>query len=651
MENRIVKTYGRYRIILEPSDLPSVQEDSFRILIDNGIQEVIQAISPIRSKDSRFSIFFPDGSRIAAENHLTWRIDPPDYPIQECLEKRITYSGTIFSDVLMKDNELGNIWKTGIYLTDLPFMTPQGSFIISGTEKVVLTQLVKSPRIYYSITHNELTGKPEQHTKIIPDKGTYIEIYANADRALYVQYDRRITVPLTAFLRILSYTDDGSGTSPFSGCTDSEIFDVFRKECGKTADAYISASIREETKLYREITAENAALWFFRKNKQKGEKPEIRKYIERRFYDISAYDLQKTGRKRLNKGLGLDNIISQAHRNLTLWDIVKAASSVIRCQESGDFIRDDIDHLGNRRTRSSGELILRAFTIGMREMERQTARKLDFIIDPGEVKDIEDYLDPAPVKYALRSFFASSELCQFMDQNNPLSELRQKRTVSALGPNGLDQSRAGFDVRDIHHTHYGRLCPVETPEGKNSGLISRLSIFSRRNDYGFLETLYRFVSRKAYFSRESVIGRIPLSDVKDPSGKVIFKAGERISEENAASADFTNPDITEFAVVPFVTEKTIWLDAEKEDRYTIAQSTSRLNEFGEFLEKQVKCRRYPDFLTCRPSEIDLFDISPQQAAGVSAACIPFLEHDDGHRALMGTNMLSQAVPLLYCTIL
>ena len=259
MEERIVKAYGRYRNILEPTDLIAVQTDSFRDLIDNGIQEIFRDISPIRSKDGRFSIYFPDGSRIAAENNLTRRLQPPDYPIEECIEKRMTYSGTVYTDVLMTDNEQNKVWKTGIYLTDLPFMTPQGSFIISGTEKVVLTQLVKSPCIYYSVTREEFTGKRVQHAKIVPDKGTYIEIYADNGRELLVQYDRRITVPFTAFLRILSYADDGTGTSPFKVCTDSELVEVFEKECGKTAEAYISASISAEQKLYRETTAENAA--------------------------------------------------------------------------------------------------------------------------------------------------------------------------------------------------------------------------------------------------------------------------------------------------------------------------------------------------------------------------------------------------------
>ena len=236
MEDRIIKTYNRYKNIFEPSDLIAVQKDSFRELIDNGIQELFRDISPIRSKDGRFSIYFPDGTRTAAENHLTWRLQPPEYPIEECIEKRMTYCGTVYTDVLMRDNQHGKVWKTGICLTDLPFMTPQGSFIISGTEKVVLTQLVKSPGIYYSITRDELTGRPGQHAKIVPDKGTYIEIYANAERDILVQYDRRLIIPLSAFMRIMSYEEDGTGTTPFTDCADREIFDVFEKECGKASE-------------------------------------------------------------------------------------------------------------------------------------------------------------------------------------------------------------------------------------------------------------------------------------------------------------------------------------------------------------------------------------------------------------------------------
>ena len=647
MEDRIVKSYNRYKNKYELPSQISIQLDSFQELKDKGIQQVFRDISQIRSKDGHYTIYLPDGSAFAKNHKLSWRLDPPEYPVQECVEKGLTYSCSLIADVLLTDNLSGQEWISEIYFGELPQMTDYGSFIISGTEKVVITQLTKSPGIYFSSEKDEADGKTKQHAKIIPDKGIYIEIISKADNSILIQYDRRILIPFTSFLRILSFADDGFGSAPFRECTDRELYDVFCKECGPIAEKYISASIEAERKLYSEMNRENAAEWFFKKNRQKGGTTEIRKYIARRFYDLAAYDLYFIGRKKLNKRLGLTSIISEDHRTLTVYDMVRAISTMIQCQKTGSIINDDIDHLGNRRTRSCGELILRTFTNGMREMERQAINKLNFILDPKEIKNIGDYLDTSPVKHALNSFFASSELCQFMDQNNPLSELRQKRTVSALGPNGLDRSRAGFDVRDIHHTHYGRLCPVETPEGKNSGLISRLSIYSRRNEYGFLETPYRVVRRKMKFSYETCIGRIPLTDVADIHGNLLFKAGVRITEKMANIARFKPVDIPDFEIVPYVTDEIIYIDAETEDQYTIAQSTSRLNEYGEFLDRKVKCRRYPDFLTCFPAEIDLLDISPQQATGISAACIPFLEHDDGHRALMGTNMLSQAVPLLY----
>ncbi len=647
MDKRIVKSYNRYKNITELPSLIALQLDAFQNLMDRGIQQVFQDISPVRSKNSRYLIYFPDNSIVSEFGNLFWRLDPPEYPLQECIERGLTYGRSLITDVLLRDMITGNSWKSRICLGELPQMSSYGSFIISGTEKVVITQLVKSPGIYYSAVYDESSRKINQHAKIMPDKGTYIEIFPKEDKGICILYDRRLQIPFTAFLRILCFADDGSGSSPFSDCSDSELYRVFEKECGSPVLRYLAASIQAESKLYEAVNKENAARWFFRKNRQKGEMEDIRKYIHRRFYDLAAYDLQRPGRKKLNERLNLEKSIPDSHRTLTILDVVKAIASVIRLQENGKPVNDDIDHLGSRRTRSCGELILRAFSSGMREMERVTSSKLSFILDPKEIRSAEDYINPAPVNYALRSFFASSELCQFMDQNNPLSELRQKRTVSALGPNGLDRSRAGFDVRDIHHTHYGRLCPVETPEGKNSGLISRLSIYGRINEYGYIETPYRVVSGSAEFGYENVIGHVPRTDVRDSAGNLIFKAGVRITREMADCTDFANSDIADFAVIPYVTDEIIYIDAVAEDRYTIAQSTSRLNEYGEFQESRVKCRRYPDFLVCRPSEVDLLDISPQQAAGVSAACIPFLEHDDGHRALMGTNMLSQAVPLLY----
>lgn len=647
MDGILVKSYNRSRNNLPHHDLTDIQLDAYQYLVDHGLAQVFKDISPIRSSDNRYSIHFPDSSEITEKHGPSFRLDPPTTTMQECLEKGMTYSSAIIADVIMRDNIGGSVWTSKMYFGEMPRMTPYGSFIISGTEKIVITQLVKSPGIYYSIDSSASWGIKSQRAKIIPDKGTYLEIYSKDDGCLYIRYDRRLDIPFTAFLRILSFADDGFSNTPFHDCSDRELFEVFRMECGRDSEKYVTQSLSAEKHLYAILCKNSAAEWFFQKNRQKGDIPEIRRYISRRFYDLAAYDLTTTGRRQLNKRLGLEGTIPENHRTLTVLDMVKAVSEVIRCQESGCFIKDDIDHLSNRRTRSCGELIQRAFTDGMRDMERQTINRLNFILDPKEIRCVEDYLDTAPVGYAVRSFFAGSELCQFMDQNNPLSELRHKRTISALGPNGIDNSRAGFDVRDIHHTHYGRLCPIETPEGKNSGLISRLSIYARRNSYGFLETPYRIVSRKVHFTPGDVLNRIPIDDVYGSNGQIIFRAGIRITHDIVKQTDFTDPAITEFDVVPFITDEIIYIDAEQEDKYTIALSTAGLNEYGEFTEKRISCRHFPDFLTCSPGSVDLQDISPQQAVGISAGCIPFLEHDDGHRAMMGTNMLSQAVPLLY----
>ena len=647
MDDTILKSYNRYENILTPENLIDIQLNSFRDLKNHGICQAFRDISPIRSSDNRYSIHFPDGTKIAEQYGLSFRLDPPSRTIQECIEKGITYSSPIISDVLMKDNIGGSVWTSTMYFGELPRMTPYGSFIISGTEKIVITQLVKSPGILFSAKYSDKGRKKIQRASIIPDKGTYIEIFPKEDGCIHIRYDRRLDIPFTAFLRILTFSDDDFGGTPFRECSNRELYEVFGKECGRKAEKNVAASILAEEKLYSIPCQEAAAVWFFKKNRQKGNLPEIKKYISHRFYDLAAYDLMETGRHRLNERLGLTGIIPEDHRTLTVQDMVKAVATVIHGQKSGCFISDDADHLGNRRTRSCGELVLRAFTNGLREMERQTVNRLNFILNPQEIICPEDYLDTSPVGYAVKAFFAGAELCQFMDQNNPLAELRHKRTISALGPNGLDSTRAGFDVRDIHHTHYGRLCPVETPEGKNSGLISRLSIYGRRNAYGFLETPYRIVSRKAQFTPDDVLNRVPISDVAGSSGQIIFKAGIRITKDILDRTDFTNPEITEFAVIPYVTEEIIYVDADQENKYTIALSTARLNNYGEFMEEHINCRHFPDFISCGPETIDLLDISPQQAVGISAGCIPFLEHDDGHRALMGTNMLSQSVPLLY----
>ena len=668
-DDRLLKTYNRYRNIMEYPSLITHQLDSFQDLKDNGIPRVLREVSPILSDDSRFAIYFPDRSEFTRKHELEFRFDPPSSSVYECIENGTTYAVSMIVDVLMKDNITGKIWKSRMYFGELPQMTQYGSFVINGTEKVVITQLVKSPGVYFNAETGtvrqlcpEMINKkspfyndsvdPEkeftsQHVKIVPEKGPHIDIYTRIDNSIFVEFDRETKVPLTTFLRMFSMLDDKTKGNPVSGDT-STMMSSLDRETSLDSSVYLIPTVDAEKCLYDELTPENAAAWMWKNRHPTGD-PDIN-YIRNRFEwqltNLAAYDFQKVGRNKLNKRLMLDGIVPETQRNLTGYDLLRAVKELILCQSNGRYISDDIDHFANRRTRSAGELILREFAAGVREMEVNTKNKLKFML-PSEILSVEHILDPAPVNRSVHRFFATSQLCQFMDQNNPLAEIRHKRTISALGPGGLDRSRAGFDVRDIHHTHYGRVCPVETPEGKNSGLVNRYSVYAKRNQYGFLETPYRIVKKTVKLEYTELLNRVPTSDVIDEQGNIIFTKDQRITKSLLDNTDLKRLKKQDIPVRAFVTDQVIYIDAEKENPYTIALSTARLNEYNEFMEERINCRHFPEFLSSEPQSIDLLDISPQQSVGVSAGCIPFLEHDDGHRALMGTNMQAQAVPLLY----
>ena len=648
-DERFLKTYNRYRNIMEYPSLIAHQLDSFQDLKDNGIPQVIKEISPIMSDDSRYSIHLPDGSSFAQANGLKLQFESPLHSVQECISNRMTFCTSIIVDVLMRDNIENKTWSSKMYFGELPQMTQYGSFVINGTEKVVITQLVKSPGIYFSAEEDPDTGFISQHAKIVPEKGPHVDFYLKEDNSVWVLFDRKINVPATTFLKMFTFVNDGIDDKPLKACTPDELLILFDKELGFDSLDYVQHTLDAEIELYPDLSPESAAKYIWKKKHPTGD-PSINYICSRfshQFSNLAAYDLKPMGRKKLNERLSLKGKVPQTFRNLTLWDIVSTIREVILRQKSGSFVTDDIDHFANRRTRSCGELILREFTKGMRLMEINAKNRMKFLL-PNEITGVESVLDPNPVNNTIHSFFATSQLCQFMDQNNPLSEIRHKRTISALGPGGLDRSRAGFDVRDIHHTHYGRVCPVETPEGKNSGLVNRYSVYAKRNRYGLIETPYRIVRKSVKATEKELIGRIPLTDVLDKNNQTVFTKGERITKSTAGLVDFSRIDKNkDIPVKAFVTEKIIYIDAEKENPYTIALSTARLNEYGEFVEERINCRHFPEFLSSDPQNIDLLDISPQQSVGVSAGCIPFLEHDDGHRALMGTNMQAQAVPLLY----
>jgi DNA-directed RNA polymerase subunit beta len=367
-----------------------------------------------------------------------------------------------------------------------------------------------------------------------------------------------------------------------------------------------------------------------------------REFLEEQLFDQRHYDLERVGRYKLNQKLDLQEKVPIVHRTITKWDIVNLIRRMIAIN-NGIQAADDIDHLGNRRAKTVGELIQNKLRIGLRRMERVIKERMS-IRDQDQLSPIT-LINIRPVVAALREFFGSSQLSQFMDQTNPLAELRHKRTLSALGPGGLRRERAGFDVRDVHHSHYGRICPIETPEGPNIGLIGRLASFARVNEYGFIETPYRRVRKSLRSGDPRLIGRALREDLTNPkSGKVIVPKGERITEK--LSEKIQGLGDREVLIDPFVSGDMEYLSADEEDKFVIAQANTPLNENQEFVRSRVSTRYHSGFLFTSPESIDYMDVAPHQIVGISAALIPFLEHNDANRALMGSNMQAQAVPLI-----
>jgi DNA-directed RNA polymerase subunit beta len=347
------------------------------------------------------------------------------------------------------------------------------------------------------------------------------------------------------------------------------------------------------------------------------------------------------GRYKLNQKLNLRRLVPLGHRRVTAWDLVRLVERLILIN-NGVEEPDDIDHLGNRRVKTVGELIQAKLRVGLRRTERVILERMS-IRDQETISPVS-LINIRPIVASIREFFGSSQLSQFMDQTNPLAELRHKRTLSALGPGGLRRERAGFDVRDVHHSHYGRICPIETPEGPNIGLIGRLASYARVNSFGFIETPYRKVVSELKPKDKRLVGRRVRGDIKAPrSGKLIIADGEEIT---AAVAKRLARRKDPIPVVPFVSEVVEYLTADEEDRHVIAQANAPLNERREFIRPRASCRHHGDFLFAAPEEIEYMDVAPRQIVGVSASLIPFLEHDDANRALMGSNMQTQAVPLI-----
>lgn len=636
------RSYARINEVLEIPNLIEIQQKSYQWFLDEGLREMFQDISPIQDFTGNLVLEFIDYS-----------LGEPKYTVDDSKERDVTYAAPLRVKVRLINKETGEVKEQEVFMGDFPLMTETGTFIINGAERVIVSQLVRSPSVYFS-TKVDKNGKRAYTATVIPNRGAWLELETDAKDIIYVRIDRTRKIPVTVLLRALGFG------------TDAEILDLLGD------DEYIRNTLDKDNT----DSTEKALIEIYERLRP-GEPPTLdnaRSLLVARFFDPKRYDLANVGRYKINKKLHIKNrlfnqrlaetlvdpetgeIIAEAGqvldrrlldqvlphlevgvgfteypissgvtendaiplqtvnvyspvedgkvikvianrqidksvKNITPADIISSINYFINLLH-GIGSTDDIDHLGNRRLRSVGELLQNQFRIGLSRMERVVRERMS--IQDANVITPQALINIRPVIASIKEFFGSSQLSQFMDQTNPLAELTHKRRLSALGPGGLTRERAGFEVRDVHHSHYGRMCPIETPEGPNIGLINSLSTFARINEYGFIEAPYRWV---------------------DPNTGI-------------------------------VTEKISYLTADEEDNYVVAQANAILTEGNTFEEESVIVRFKDDILTLPRERVDYMDVSPKQVVSVATALIPFLENDDSNRALMGSNMQRQAVPLL-----
>ncbi len=621
---RVRYSYAKIKEVLDMPNLIEIQTNSYDWFLRKGLQEIFKDISPIQDFTGNLVLSFESFS-----------LGEPKYDVEECKERDVTYSAPLRVSVRLINRETGEIKEQEVFMGDFPLMTETGTFIINGAERVIVSQLVRSPGAYFGETI-DTTGKHLYNATVIPNRGAWLELETDANDVVSVRIDRTRKLPATVLIRALGYT------------TNEQIMELFNN------DARIQATLDRDN-----TNSKEEALIEIYKRLRPGEPPTVDNAIqllESLFFDPKRYDLATVGRYKLTKKLGwrrrvmeqtlaapivdeetgeliaaegdvlteevLDRIeesgvfageagvvlyikgandepmkviasptLEYSHRTITCEDMIASVSYLLNLMD-GHGSTDDIDHLGNRRLRSVGELLQNQFRIGLSRMERVVKERMS--IQDTEVITPQVLINIRPVVAAIKEFFGSSQLSQFMDQTNPLAELTHKRRLSALGPGGLSRERAGFEVRDVHHSHYGRMCPIETPEGPNIGLIGSLSMHGRINEFGFIETPYR-----------------------------------KIDKENKR-----------------VTNDCHYMTADEEDAFYVAQANEPLDEEGNFLHTHVTARHKHDTLVMPVEQVDYMDVSPKQVVSIATGMIPFLENDDANRALMGANMQRQAVPLM-----
>ncbi len=636
------KNYARISVDLHLPNLIEVQLDSFERLKREGLGDLLHEVSPIESYNKGMKLYFPSRGPESQEWGLKYWFGEPKHTIEDCVERDLTYSSPLYVSVLLAGADVPEPIKQDIFLGDFPEMSDKGTFIINGTERVVVSQLIRSPGVYFEAPTDRATGRSLAMAKLIPDRGAWMEFETRKNDYIILKFNRKRTVPITVFLRALAAVDDGRPDSLLKTGSDEEILSLFQDVDNNPDRLFIASTLRQEPdwELTGNMTIAEAALIEFFKRMRPGDPATLdnaRAFLQEQLFDQRHYDLERVGRYKLNQKLDLN--VPIPHRTMTKGDIIRLVRRMILINNNVEHA-DDIDHLGNRRVKTVGELIQNKLRIGLRRMERVIKERMS-IRDQEQLSPVT-LVNIRPVVAALREFFGSSQLSQFMDQTNPLAELRHKRTLSALGPGGLRRERAGFDVRDVHHSHYGRICPIETPEGPNIGLIGRLASFARVNEYGFIETPYRRVIKTMSASDPKLVNRALREDVL-VDGEVLAPAKTRIDETLAAKLAKLNREIL---IVPYVSNDIEYLSADAEDKFVIAQANAVLGSESEYVGNRISCRYHSGFIFTNPENLDYMDVAPHQVVGISAALIPFLEHDDANRALMGSNMMAQAVPLV-----
>ncbi len=645
-----IKSYARTTDVQALPSLIEVQLQSFQRFIDEGLLDLFDEISPIESFNGNLRLYLPSRSPESKQFGLKYWFEEPKYSEELCLERDMSYSAPLYVRVALVNREAGDeVIISDIFLGDFPLMTEKGTFIINGTERVVVSQLIRSPGVYFDAEEDRATGRAMANAKLIPDRGAWMEFETRKNDYITIKFNRKRTVPVTVLLRALAAVDDGQppSTWPIQEGTDEELMALYQEVDNDPNHPFIMGTLKAEPQwdLKKGQTIAEAALLEFYRRMRPGDPPTLenaREYLESQLFDQRRYDLERVGRYKLNQRLQHPGGSPPLHvRTVTKADIVQLVMHMIKIN-TGQARPDDIDHLGNRRVKTVGELIQNKLRIGLRRTERVVKERMS-IREADNLTPIS-LVNIRPIVAAIREFFGSSQLSQFMEQTNPLAELTHKRTLSALGPGGLRRERAGFDVRDVHHSHYGRICPIETPEGPNIGLIGRLASYAKVNEFGFIETPSRRVLKFLPPDSPNLLGRTLREDVENSKGKLIAEEGTVIDE--AIAKKLAKAAIEKVPVVPFVTDEIVYFSADVEDNYVIAQANAELDELGQFVSNRISARHNQRFLVVPRSRVDYMDVAPRQIVGISAALIPFLEHDDANRALMGSNMQRQAVPLL-----